>query len=71
MNREERWRQQVRPTYGFYTEQRVTDKRKLLKRMQNLHDEKLYLYEWDHGLQKIVGRWVDTRSEEEKKDTQD
>ena len=55
---------------GFYTEQRGMHNRKLL-RMQNLHDEKLYLCEWDHALQKIVGRWVDTRSKEEKKDTQD
>ena len=55
---------------GFYTEQRGMHNRKLL-RLQPSHGEKVYMYEWDHDLYKIVGRWVDTRSEEEKKDTQD
>ena len=62
MNREEWWRQQVRPTNSFYPEQKVTDKWKLLPRLQSSHGKMVYVYEWDPDLQKTVGRWVDTRS---------
>ena len=53
------YRDQLRPgkrENAFYTESNSHGKR--LPTLQPSHGKKVYLYEWDHNQQRIIGRWV-------------